>query len=86
MCGAKEEREIDAKGHSYGEPVVVTPATETSAGKQTRTCAVCGDVPEESNGGSNLWWILAVVAAVIIIVGGLTMFFVAKKRKNSSEE
>ena len=41
------QKEIPALGHTYGEAVVVTPATETAVGKQTKTCAACGHVVEE---------------------------------------
>lgn len=34
--------EISAKGHSYGEPVVVTAPTCTKSGTSRKTCTVCG--------------------------------------------
>ena len=35
------------KEHTFGESVVVTPATETAVGKQTKTCTICNTVVEE---------------------------------------
>ena len=45
VCGAviKEQTDIPAKGHSYGEWVVTKAATDTSEGIETKTCSVCGD-------------------------------------------
>lgn len=33
---------VDSAAHSFGEPVVITSATETSAGEQRAACTVCG--------------------------------------------
>ena len=40
-CGATEERDLDALGHSYSS--VVTNPTCTKEGFTTHTCSVCGD-------------------------------------------
>ena len=45
ICGfiEKEQLEISAKGHRYGEWITTKPATDTSEGLETKTCSVCGD-------------------------------------------
>lgn len=47
VCGATEEVELPAKGHSFGEMEVVAEATCTENGKRVRTCSVCGATEEE---------------------------------------
>ena len=37
---------VEATGHTWGSWETVTEATETSAGKQKRTCSVCGETEE----------------------------------------
>lgn len=43
-CGEtlKAQTVISATGHSYGDWIVVTPATTETAGKSQRSCSVCG--------------------------------------------
>ena len=43
-CGDKEEEKIPKKDHTYGEWVVTTAATCTTAGSQEHTCSVCNYV------------------------------------------
>lgn len=46
-CGAKEQREIEALGHTpAAEWEVVTPATVEAAGEEVLKCSVCGEVLE----------------------------------------
>ena len=42
-CDYSTYHEIPAKGHSYGDWVVVKEPTTTSEGLKTRTCSICGD-------------------------------------------
>ena len=41
VCGCGQEKG-NVAAHTYGEPVVTTPATCTTAGTQVLTCTVCG--------------------------------------------
>ena len=48
-CGdTYNDSEVDAKGHSYGEWVVVKEATEEAAGSKERVCSVCGNKETET--------------------------------------
>ena len=48
-CGdTYNDSEVDAKGHSYGEWVVVKEATEEAAGSKERACSVCGNKETET--------------------------------------
>ena len=42
-CGAKETRDVAAKGHSFGEWTVTTKPTCTADGVETRKCANCDE-------------------------------------------
>lgn len=50
VCGEvlKTQTAIGAKGHSYGEWTVVTPATTEAEGKSQRTCSACGRTEEKT--------------------------------------
>ena len=42
-CGYSTYKEISAKGHSYGDWIVVKEPTTSSEGLKSRTCSICGD-------------------------------------------
>ncbi len=46
-CGEKKTEVIEATGHAYGEPTIITPATCLLPGLQSVTCANCGDTKNE---------------------------------------
>ena len=47
-CGEKESQVINPLGHLWGNPVIVTTATETTDGSKTFTCQRCGITKTES--------------------------------------
>lgn len=47
---------VAALGHSYGAWVTTTAPTCTTAGKQTKTCSVCGDIQTQSVAATGHGW------------------------------
>ena len=47
---------VAALGHSYGAWVITTAPTCTTAGKQTKTCSVCGDTQTQSVAATGHSW------------------------------
>lgn len=48
ICGAEEQKTLDATGHSYGSWKTTKEATCTAKGKKVRTCTDCGEEESKS--------------------------------------
>lgn len=88
-CGYSTYHEIPAKGHSYGDWVVVKEPTASSEGLKTRTCSICGDtetvVISKLQKKNNVGVIAGgCVGGVAVLVCSILIPLLIKKKKKKS--
>ena len=85
VCGEmlKEQEEISALGHDFGDWSVTVEAGIGQEGEEQRTCSRCGEaetriIPAEE---FPLWLILLIVLLCILLIGGAVVLIVVYKKK-----
>ena len=88
VCGEtfKEQEEIPALGHDFGEWSVTEEAGIGQEGEEQRTCSRCGEketrvIPAEE---FPLWLILLIVLLCILLIGGAVVLIIVLKKKKQA--